>query len=160
MPDHEVFHNSGITSITDDERDDALHDGRHPVWEDSDDERLQVSLTSIPRLRKLRKTEAEDLGRESPIPRAAEWSLGHWTMSARPHSAPADWFFSAFRLSLFGGAAVAAALFFTSGIPRIQKDILNVCFCKAKRPSIDRLTPSTEGSWYGSNLRKRGSSSG
>ncbi|KAK7712922.1 U3 snoRNP protein [Botryosphaeria dothidea] len=32
-----------------------------PAWEDSDDERMVVSLTSVPRLRKLRKTENEDL---------------------------------------------------------------------------------------------------
>ncbi|KAJ9626382.1 U3 snoRNP protein [Taxawa tesnikishii (nom. ined.)] len=40
---------------------------RHPpAWEDSDDERLVVSLASVPRLRKLRRTEAEDVisGRE------------------------------------------------------------------------------------------------
>ena len=40
---------------------------RHPVaWEDSDDERVTVSLATVPRLRKLRITEAEDVinGRE------------------------------------------------------------------------------------------------
>lgn len=31
------------------------------VWEDSDDERMLVSLNSVPRLRKLRRTEAEDV---------------------------------------------------------------------------------------------------
>ncbi|OAA49055.1 Cytochrome b-c1 complex, subunit 10 [Beauveria brongniartii RCEF 3172] len=35
-------------------------------------------------------------------------------------------FRSAFRLSLFGGAAAVGALLFTSGIPRIQHDILDV----------------------------------
>ncbi|KAM3507026.1 hypothetical protein MY10362_002017 [Beauveria mimosiformis] len=34
-------------------------------------------------------------------------------------------FRSAFRLSLFGGAAAVGALLFTSGIPRIQHDILD-----------------------------------
>lgn len=36
------------------------------AWEDSDDERVVVSLASVPRLRKLRRTEGEDLvtGRE------------------------------------------------------------------------------------------------
>jgi U3 small nucleolar RNA-associated protein 18 len=40
--------------------------GRKPVWVDSDDDRLHVSLASDPRLRKLRNTEAEDIvnGRE------------------------------------------------------------------------------------------------
>ncbi|KAF2495663.1 U3 small nucleolar RNA-associated protein [Lophium mytilinum] len=43
--------------------------GKHreqPAWEDSDDERISVSLASVPRLRKLRKTEEEDVinGRE------------------------------------------------------------------------------------------------
>jgi U3 small nucleolar RNA-associated protein 18 len=32
-----------------------------PVWEDSDDERILVSLASNPRLRKLRLMESEDL---------------------------------------------------------------------------------------------------
>lgn len=32
-----------------------------PAWEDSDDERMAVSLASVPRLRKLRRTEAEDV---------------------------------------------------------------------------------------------------
>lgn len=32
-----------------------------PAWEDSDDERITISLASVPRLRKLRKTEAEDI---------------------------------------------------------------------------------------------------
>ena len=32
-----------------------------PVWEDSDEERMMVSLASNPRLRKLRLTESENL---------------------------------------------------------------------------------------------------
>ncbi|RGP62384.1 hypothetical protein FLONG3_10244 [Fusarium longipes] len=36
-------------------------DGNAPAWEDSDDDRLAVSLAGANRLRKLRKTEAEDL---------------------------------------------------------------------------------------------------
>ncbi|KAF2007910.1 U3 small nucleolar RNA-associated protein-like protein [Amniculicola lignicola CBS 123094] len=32
-----------------------------PVWEDSDDDRLVVSLASMPQLRKLRETEADDM---------------------------------------------------------------------------------------------------
>lgn len=41
-------------------------DGDAPAWEDSDDDRLAISLSSNPRLRKLRVNEAEDLisGRE------------------------------------------------------------------------------------------------
>ncbi|KAJ6446057.1 WD domain, G-beta repeat containing protein [Purpureocillium lavendulum] len=35
--------------------------GEVPVWEDSDDERLAISLAKATRLRKLRKTEAEDV---------------------------------------------------------------------------------------------------
>ena len=35
---------------------------RHPpAWQDSDDERMMVSLASVPRLRKLRRTETEDV---------------------------------------------------------------------------------------------------
>jgi WD40 repeat protein len=36
-------------------------DGNAPAWEDSDDDRLAISLAGANRLRKLRKTEAEDL---------------------------------------------------------------------------------------------------
>ncbi|KAF5010101.1 hypothetical protein FDECE_3717 [Fusarium decemcellulare] len=36
-------------------------DANAPVWEDSDDDRLAISLAGATRLRKLRKTEAEDL---------------------------------------------------------------------------------------------------
>ncbi|OJD37080.1 wd40 repeat-like protein [Diplodia corticola] len=46
----------------DDSDDDFADAGRDaPAWEDSDDERMVVSLASVPRLRKLRKTEDEDL---------------------------------------------------------------------------------------------------
>ncbi|KAM0203813.1 hypothetical protein ACHAPA_006251 [Fusarium lateritium] len=38
-----------------------LTDGNAPVWEDSDDDRLAISLAGATRLRKLRQTEAEDL---------------------------------------------------------------------------------------------------
>ncbi|KAI9750267.1 MAG: hypothetical protein M1835_001419, partial [Candelina submexicana] len=44
-----------------DEADDAEHGDNAPAWEDSDDERIMVSLASNPRLRKLRNTEAEDV---------------------------------------------------------------------------------------------------
>ncbi|KAK5129340.1 hypothetical protein LTR08_003570 [Meristemomyces frigidus] len=45
-----------------DSGDDATARARHPAaWEDSDDERTLVSLASAPRLRKLRRTEAEDV---------------------------------------------------------------------------------------------------
>ncbi|KAL8817495.1 MAG: hypothetical protein Q9191_008137 [Dirinaria sp. TL-2023a] len=45
---------------------DIEEDGNAPAWVDSDDERMVVSLASNTRLRKLRRTEAEDLvtGRE------------------------------------------------------------------------------------------------
>lgn len=36
-------------------------EGDKPAWEDSDDDRLVVSLASVPRLRKLRETEEEDV---------------------------------------------------------------------------------------------------
>ncbi|KAI9736828.1 MAG: hypothetical protein M1818_005879 [Claussenomyces sp. TS43310] len=46
--------------------DSASEEGDGPAWEDSDDDRLMVSLAGNPRLRKLRVTEAEDMvsGRE------------------------------------------------------------------------------------------------
>ncbi|KAK3671755.1 U3 snoRNP protein [Recurvomyces mirabilis] len=49
-----------------DEEDKTLHSKHAPAWEDSDDERTLVSLAAAPRLRKLRRTEAEDVvdGRE------------------------------------------------------------------------------------------------
>jgi len=41
--------------------DDTLRSRQPPAWEDSDDERALVSLASVPRLRKLRRTEVEDV---------------------------------------------------------------------------------------------------
>lgn len=41
--------------------DGTLHSKQPAAWEDSDDERTLVSLASVPRLRKLRRTEAEDV---------------------------------------------------------------------------------------------------
>ncbi|OCK82997.1 WD40 repeat-like protein [Lepidopterella palustris CBS 459.81] len=46
---------------SDDEDDDADMRRNPPAWEDSEDERMTVSLASVPRLRKLRRTEDEDL---------------------------------------------------------------------------------------------------
>ncbi|TKA76727.1 hypothetical protein B0A49_01172 [Cryomyces minteri] len=46
-------------SQSDDE--DATHGRDPPAWEDSDEERMVVSLASVPRLRKLRRTEVEDV---------------------------------------------------------------------------------------------------
>ena len=42
------------------ERDDDDDDDK-PAWDDSDDERLVVSLASVPQLRKLRETEEDDM---------------------------------------------------------------------------------------------------
>ncbi|KAF2083641.1 WD40 repeat-like protein [Saccharata proteae CBS 121410] len=44
-----------------DSDDENAEKGDAPAWEDSDDERLVVSLASVPRLRKLRRTEGEDI---------------------------------------------------------------------------------------------------
>lgn len=41
--------------------DETFREGDAPAWEDSDDERIMVSLASVPRLRKLRNFEAEDM---------------------------------------------------------------------------------------------------
>ncbi|EMC96077.1 hypothetical protein BAUCODRAFT_148911 [Baudoinia panamericana UAMH 10762] len=59
------------TGVTDDatrptvaatsDEDDTFPSRHPPAWEDSDDERMLVSLASAPRLRKLRRTEAEDV---------------------------------------------------------------------------------------------------
>ncbi|KJX92726.1 small nucleolar ribonucleoprotein complex subunit [Zymoseptoria brevis] len=50
------------TGDSDNDSDDNTLRSRHaPAWEDSDDERTMVSLASVPRLRKLRRTEAEDV---------------------------------------------------------------------------------------------------
>ncbi|KAF2747124.1 U3 small nucleolar RNA-associated protein-like protein [Sporormia fimetaria CBS 119925] len=43
------------------EEEEFEEEGEKAAWEDSDDERLVVSLASAPRLRKLRETEADDL---------------------------------------------------------------------------------------------------
>ncbi|CAK1367395.1 putative U3 small nucleolar RNA-associated protein 18 [Cercospora beticola] len=43
------------------DRDETLHSIQPAAWDDSDDERTLVSLASVPRLRKLRNTEAEDV---------------------------------------------------------------------------------------------------
>jgi len=52
----------GSLSILKTSGDDAIQTiANAPVWEDSDDERMMVSLASNPRLRKLRITESEDL---------------------------------------------------------------------------------------------------
>ena len=40
---------------------DSEDDGDKPAWEDSDDERLVVSLASVPQLRKLRETADDDI---------------------------------------------------------------------------------------------------
>ncbi|KAK5119433.1 hypothetical protein LTR85_007533 [Meristemomyces frigidus] len=53
-------HQPAATTVDSDE--DEAARSRHPAaWEDSDDERTLVSLASAPRLRKLRRTEAEDV---------------------------------------------------------------------------------------------------
>jgi len=41
--------------------DESEDDGENPAWEDSDDERLVVSLASVPQLRKLRETVDDDM---------------------------------------------------------------------------------------------------
>lgn len=41
--------------------DESAEEGDKPAWEDSDDERLAVSLAAVPRLRKLRETEEDDI---------------------------------------------------------------------------------------------------
>lgn len=43
------------------ETDEVEEDGDKPAWEDSDDDRLVISLASVPRLRKLRETEQDDV---------------------------------------------------------------------------------------------------
>ena len=42
-------------------KNEAIHQGDAPAWEDSDDERITVSLASNPRLRKLRHAETDDV---------------------------------------------------------------------------------------------------
>ena len=55
-----------VTPAPPDEDDDTLRGHEPAAWEDSDDERLTVSLAGDARLRKLRVSAAEDLvdGRE------------------------------------------------------------------------------------------------
>ena len=50
-----------ISTGEEDDDDDELAGRAPPAWQDSDDERMQVSLASVPRLRKLRRSEAEDV---------------------------------------------------------------------------------------------------
>lgn len=78
--------------------------GNAPVWEDSDDERLAVSLAGVSRLRKLRITEAEDIvsGAEysnrlrqqylrlNPLPAWARESDGRPSKRRRRSSAASD----------------------------------------------------------------------
>lgn len=49
------------TGTTSNVEDDGLPSKYPAAWEDSDDERTLVSLASVPRLRKLRRTETEDV---------------------------------------------------------------------------------------------------
>ncbi|GAB7340958.1 hypothetical protein MBLNU457_7300t2 [Dothideomycetes sp. NU457] len=51
--------NAPLLGQTEDEEEEK--DRAAAAWEDSDDERVVVSLASVPRLRKLRRTEGEDL---------------------------------------------------------------------------------------------------
>lgn len=44
-----------------DEEEDIALKRDPPAWQDSDDERLKISLMAIPRLRKLRQYEGEDV---------------------------------------------------------------------------------------------------
>ncbi|KAF2676360.1 WD40 repeat-like protein [Lentithecium fluviatile CBS 122367] len=48
-------------SITAAKAEESEDDGDKPAWEDSDDERLVVSLASVPQLRKLRETAEDDM---------------------------------------------------------------------------------------------------
>jgi len=50
-----------ITAGDSSDEGDELSRRSRPAWEDSDDERITVSLASVPRLRKLRKEESEDV---------------------------------------------------------------------------------------------------
>ncbi|CCG83409.1 Probable U3 small nucleolar RNA-associated protein 18 [Taphrina deformans PYCC 5710] len=65
MVDDGTLPMEGVEAPTPTKDDDAanaceLAELRPAVWHDSDDEKLQISLASAPRLRKLRRTEAED----------------------------------------------------------------------------------------------------
>lgn len=48
-------------TLMDSDKDEPVRYRRPAAWEDSDDERMVVSLASVPRLRKLRLSEAEDV---------------------------------------------------------------------------------------------------
>lgn len=69
MADADLFFTDSGTSgaltlvpPTGDDQEADEDEGRFPAaWQDSDDERMAVSLASVPRLRKLRRTEAEDV---------------------------------------------------------------------------------------------------
>jgi U3 small nucleolar RNA-associated protein 18 len=56
-PDNVVVSHHEEDSLT---KSAAEDDGDKPAWEDSDDEKIMVSLASVGRLRKLRDTEADD----------------------------------------------------------------------------------------------------
>lgn len=58
--------NGNTTSIRDTSREVESSSDEGAAWEDSDDDRIMISLASNPRLRKLRRDEAEDVvsGRE------------------------------------------------------------------------------------------------
>ncbi|KAF3934864.1 hypothetical protein ABW19_dt0202853 [Dactylella cylindrospora] len=74
------------TDISRQEDEDSESESNRPAWEDSDDERITISLANNPRLRKLRATELDDVisgteytkrlrlqyERINPVP---EWSL-------------------------------------------------------------------------------------
>jgi len=84
--------------------DDTLRSRHKPAWEDSDDERMMISLASVPRLRKLRRTEAEDYvnGKEyskrlrqqfemlNPVPEWARQALTQPARKKRRLSGPAN----------------------------------------------------------------------
>jgi U3 small nucleolar RNA-associated protein 18 len=70
VPDQDLFFfDSGpqavagavVPATKTEEEDDEEADGGKPAWEDSDDERVVVSLASMPRLKKLRETAEDDL---------------------------------------------------------------------------------------------------
>ena len=84
-----------VLSLSDgDEGDYTLRSKHPPAWDDSDDERLLISLAAVPRLRKLRRAENEDVitGKEyskrlrkqyellNPVP---EWAIQAMEMPSR-----------------------------------------------------------------------------
>jgi U3 small nucleolar RNA-associated protein 18 len=52
---------AGTQALDEDEDEATSYDKRNAAWDDSDDDRVLVSLANAPRLRKLRRTEAEDV---------------------------------------------------------------------------------------------------